>query len=116
MERIRGLAGIGVLILISWLLSSDRRRFPFKAVIGALILEWVLAIIVLRTDAGRAFFEWLGALVTVVLKGADEGAKFVFGPLAGNDPHVTWSAVAGIKIMTTIIAVASLSALGYHYG
>jgi len=75
-----------------------------------------LALIVLRTDTGRAFFEWLGSLVTVLLHGADEGAKFVFGPLAGSDPHVTWSAVAGIKIMTTIIAVATLTALAYHYG
>jgi CNT family concentrative nucleoside transporter len=52
----------------------------------------------------------------IVLKGADAGAKFVFGPLAGDDPAVSWKAVAGIKIMSTIIAVATLSSIGYHYG
>jgi concentrative nucleoside transporter, CNT family len=116
MERARGFLGIAVLIFIAWLLSSDRRRFPVKTVIGGLVLQWALALIVLKTYAGRAFFEWLGGLVTVILQGADQGAAFVFGPLAGGDPRVTWSAVAGIKIMTTIIVVAALSALGYHYG
>jgi CNT family concentrative nucleoside transporter len=40
----------------------------------------------------------------------------VFGPLAGDHPAVAWTAVAGIKIMTTIIIVATISAIGYHYG
>lgn len=112
----RGLLGIGLMILISWALSSDRKRFPVKTVIGGLLLQWVLALLVLKTNAGRAFFESFGEVVTVLLRGADAGAKFVFGPLAGDDPRVTWSAVAGIKIMTTIVAVAAISALGYHYG
>src|SRR5262245_8558459 len=116
MGHYRGLAGIAAMIFFSWLLSMNRRRFPLKTVIGGLLLQWVLALIVLRTYYGRAFFEWIGSLVTVLLRGADEGAKFVFGPLAGSDLHVTWSAVAGIKIMTTIIAVATLTALAYHYG
>ncbi len=116
MSNARGLLGIALMILIAWALSSDRRRFPVKTVIGGLILQWVLAIIVLKTNTGRAFFEGMGEVVTVLLRGADAGAKFVFGPLAGGDPRVTWSAVAGIKIMTTIVAVAALSALGYHYG
>lgn len=112
----RGLFGIVVLLGIAWLLSSDRRRFPWKLVIGGLVLQWVLAWIVLRTDAGRAFFDGVGRLVTTVLYGADQGAQFVFGPLAGDHADVTWTAIVGIKIMTTIIIVATISAIGYHYG
>ena len=116
MYHARGFLGIALMILISWVVSSDRRRFPLKTVVGGLVLQFALALLVLKTPWGQAFFEWVGSLVTVLLRGADAGAKFVFGPLAGDDPHVTWSAVAGIKIMTTIIAVAALTSLGYHYG
>lgn len=116
MPLVRGLLGIGVLLTLAWLLSSNRRRFPWKIVIGGLVLQWVLAWIVLRTETGQAFFDGVGRVVTTILYGADEGAKFVFGPLAGDHPAVAWKAVAGIKIMTTIIIVATLSAVGYHYG
>jgi CNT family concentrative nucleoside transporter len=112
----RGLLGIGVLVAVAWLLSSDRRRFPWKIVVVGLALQWVLALLVLRTGVGQALFDGIGRVVTTVLYGADQGAKFVFGPLAGDHPAVAWSAIVGIKIMTTIIIVATISAIGYHYG
>ena len=34
----RGLLGIVALLFFAWLLSSDRRRFPWKIVIGGLLL------------------------------------------------------------------------------
>jgi len=112
----RGLLGIGALLFFAWLLSSDRRRFPWKIVIGGLLLQWALALLVLQTNAGRAVFDGIARIVTTVLYGADEASKFVFGPLAGDDPAVGWTAIAGIKIMTTIIIVATISSVGYHYG
>ncbi|HUN81073.1 MAG TPA: nucleoside transporter C-terminal domain-containing protein, partial [Phycisphaerae bacterium] len=115
MTHFRGLLGVGAMMALAWLLSSDRRRFPLKTVVGGLVLQVAMGALVLKTETGRAFFDWLGEIVVVVLKGADAGAKFVFGPLAGDDPAVQWKAVAGIKIMSTIIAVATLSSIGYHY-
>ena len=112
----RGLLGILTLVGLAWLLSSDRRRFPWKIVIAGLALQWAVALVVLRTDAGEAVFDAIARLVTTVLHGADAGAAFVFGPLAGNDPAVGWSAIVGIKITTTIIIVAAISSIGYHYG
>ena len=116
MPLARGLLGIVVLLGLAWLLSSNRRRFPWKLVVGGLVLQWVLAWIVLRTETGQMIFDGIGRVVTTILYGADEGAQFVFGPLAGSHPQVAWPAIIGIKIMTTIIIVATLSAVGYHYG
>ena len=116
MPLARGLFGIAVLVGLAWLMSSNKRRFPVKIVVGGLTLQWALAWVVLRTHAGRVFFDGIGRIVTTVLYGADEAAGFVFGPLAGSHPQVAWPAIAGIKIMTTIIIMASLSAIGYHYG
>ena len=116
MSPARGLLGIVVLVGIAWLLSLDRRRFPWKLVGVGLALQWALAWVVLRTETGKALFDVIGLVVTTILLGADEGADFVFGPLAGSHPDVAWPAIVGIKIMTTIIVVAMLSAIGYHYG
>ncbi|OWY70657.1 hypothetical protein B7486_13690 [cyanobacterium TDX16] len=116
MNVARGLFGIVVLVFIAWLLSSNRRRFPVKTVAAGMALQWLLALLVLKTEPGRAFFDAIAHVVTAVLAGADAGADFVFGPLTGNHPSVAWKAIAGIKIMTTIIIVATISSIGYHYG
>ena len=112
----RALLGITALIFIAWLLSTDRRRFPVRIVVGGLVLQWILALAVLKTETGRAIFDGIGVIVQAILHGADASAEFVFGPLAGSNPDVAWPAIVGIKIMTTIITVATLSAVGYHYG
>ena len=111
MAMARGLLGIVVLVGLAWLLSYDRRRFPWKIVVGGLALQWAMALLVLRTEPGRVFFDGIGRVVTTILYGADQGASFVFGPLAANDP-----VIVGIKIMATIILVATISSVGYHYG
>jgi CNT family concentrative nucleoside transporter len=116
MPLLRGLFGIVVLVCIAWLLSTNRRRFPWRIVLSGLALQWLLALAVLRTATGEAIFDAVGRFVTIILRAADEGAAFVFGELAGGNPTVPWQAIAGIKIMTTIIIVASISAVGYHYG
>src|SRR5215468_5720382 len=106
----RGSLGIVVLMFVAWLLSSHRRRFPFKVVIGGLILQFGLALLVLKTEGGRAVFDAIGWLVNLILIAADDGAAFVFGPLAATTP-----VVAGIKIMATIVVCSMLSTIGYHY-
>ncbi len=116
MHLLRGLLGIAALIAFAWLLSSDRRRFPWRVVLTGLALQWILALAVLKTEVGRSIFDVIGSGVTVVLNGADQGARFVFGELAGDHDSVAWKAIVGIKIMSTIIVVASLSAVGYYYG
>ena len=60
MANARGILGILALLLIAWLLSSDRRRIPVKTVVGGMILQWALALLVLKTGPGKAFFEALG--------------------------------------------------------
>ena len=72
MEAARGLLGIAVLVGIAWLMSSNRRRFPWKLVVVGLALQWALAWLVLGTETGRAIFDTIGRVVTVVLRGADE--------------------------------------------
>jgi len=112
----RGTLGIVGLLLLAWLLSLDRRRFPWKIVIAGLGLQWTLALIVLRTDGGRFVFDGIARIVTTVLYGAQAGAGFLFEPFDGTHHSVPWFANVGITIMTTIILVATISAIGYHFG
>ena len=115
------LAGIIAFIALGWALSSDRRRFPWRVVVWGLGLQFLIALIILRTTPGRMVFDGFQTAVTRFIAFANEGTRFVFGPLAeaqalerafgaGN------SLVLVITITGTIILVSSVSSLLYHYG
>lgn len=115
MVYLRGILGIVALIILAWLLSADRRRFPWKIVIAGIALQWALALAILRTDVGGRAFNLLALLVTTILGGAARGAAFLCRPFAaGSEPP--WWANVGMTILSTIIVVSTLSAAGYHYG
>ena len=63
MERLICVLGLVVFICIAWLISSDRRRFPIRIVIGGLALQILLAFLVLGTSWGQRFFQYIDSLV-----------------------------------------------------
>ena len=109
MERLIGLLGIVVMIGLVWALSSHRRRFPTRVVVGGLVLQFVFAFLVLKTGPGHAMFEHLGELFTQLLGFVDAGSEFVFGPNFRDFFFV-------FKVLPTIIFFSSLTALLYHFG
>lgn len=115
MNTLRPVLGLFAMILLAWALGRDRKRFPFKAVGGGLVLQFALAWIVLRTDGGAAAFDAVGQLVTIVLAAVNQGARFVFGNLVDTNPK-SWGFIFAIQALPTIIVFSSLSAIGYHLG
>jgi CNT family concentrative nucleoside transporter len=111
----RGLLGIVVLLAVAWLLSSNRRRFPLRTIIGGLAIQGLLALVVLHTNIGQAIFNGIGRGVTVLLDCTDAGTRFVLGNLVDVRPDA-WGVVFAAKALPAIIVFASLSALGYHLG
>ncbi len=109
MERLIGLLGVGVMIGLVWVLSSHRRRFPTRVVVGGLILQFVFAFLVLKTGPGQAVFEHLGHVFTLLLGFVDAGSEFVFGPNFRDFFFV-------FKVLPTIIFFSSLTMLLYHFG
>jgi CNT family concentrative nucleoside transporter len=113
--------GLIAFIGLAWALSEDRRRFPWRTVLAGLALQFVFALLILRTESGVAFFQGLDGAFKSLLGFANEGVSMVFGPLANRDLLVEkWGpANAFIFVVTvtgTIVLVSALSSLLYHYG
>lgn len=109
------------MVAFAWLLSENKRLFPWRTVIWGIVLQFAIAIFVLKTDAGLTFFNGCQRLVDRFIAFADEGNRLVFGPLAKPDvlekafgPENTFLLV--ITVTGTIIVIASASTLLYHYG
>lgn len=71
--------GLVAMLLIAWLLSNNRRRIPWRTVITGTLLQFVFALLILKTSGGQAFFGKASDLVTAFLDFSDAGARFVFG-------------------------------------
>jgi len=119
--KLVSLLGMVAMISLAWACSLNRKRFPWRTVWTGLALQFVFAAIILKTKAGAAVFDLANRGVTRLLGFADEGARFVFGPLADSALlKEKWGAehtfIFAITVTATIILVSALSSLLYHYG
>jgi len=119
--KLMSLLGWAAMIAVAWAISSNRRRFPWRTVLWGIGLQFLLALLILKTPGGAALFEFAGKVVQKLIQFSTEGTKFVFGPLADEDllgkafgpDH---KLVFAILVSGTVIIVSALSALFYHWG
>jgi len=112
--------GLVVLVGVAWLVSTDRKRFPWRTVAWGLGLQFIFAVLILKTDPGRKTFQWANDAVTRLIGFANEGLKMVFGPLADGQalkgPFGENAFIFAVTVTGTIILVAAISSLLYHWG
>jgi CNT family concentrative nucleoside transporter len=119
--KLISLLGWFTMIAVAWVISYNRKLFPWRTVIWGVGLQFTLAMLILKTPWGGALFDFAGKVIQKLIQFSNEGCKFVFGPLAdenllsekfgpGN------SVIFAILVMGTIIIVASISSLLYHWG
>jgi len=109
MERLISFLGLFSMLAIAWALSSNRRAIRWRPVIVGSLLQIVFALIILRTEIGRATFDVLGAGINRFLDFTDAGAAFVFGERF-KDFYFAF------KVLPTIIFFSSFIAILYYLG
>ena len=112
---LRGLLGMFVLVLISCLLSANRKAINWRTVIFGLGAQIILAIGVLKVSFIQSFFEWVGSLFIAVLDFTLEGTKFLFASFSTGEieaPLVTFA----ISILPTVIFFSALTSVLFYLG
>jgi len=97
------------MVLLAWLMSSHRRRFPWRVVIGGMGLQITLAWAILGSPERRAVFQRIGDVFTHLLSFVDSGCEFVFGE---NYTDFYFA----FRVLPTIIFFSSLMGVLYHIG
>jgi concentrative nucleoside transporter, CNT family len=115
------LLGLAAMVVVAWIISEKRRLFPWRTVSWGIGLQFIFALLILKTRAGHEVFDLTGRAVQKLIQFSNEGCKFVFGPLA-DSAQLTKNFGPGnglifaVLVTGTIIIVASLSSLFYHWG
>src|SRR3984893_5482668 len=113
MGRFTGILGLLTMLGFAYIFSTNRRAIRLKTVAWGLGLQFVFAICVLRSDAGRIVFQKAGDVVTKLLSYAYAGSHFVFGDLAKPGSQLGYFAFG---VLPTVIFIAAFFAVLYHFG
>jgi CNT family concentrative nucleoside transporter len=112
---LRGLLGMFVLILISYILSANRKAINWRTVGFGLGAQLILAVGVLKVSFVQSFFEWVGSLFIAVLDFTMEGTKFLFAAFSTGEieaPLITFA----ISILPTVIFFSALTSVLFYLG
>jgi len=107
-----GFAGIALILLIAWALSSNRRAIRPRVVVAAFALQAGIAFLVLYTPWGRAGIGGMARGVSNLLGYATKGTEFLFGPTATNPLANTFA----LGALPVIIFFAALVSILYYLG
>tara|TARA_B100000676_G_scaffold310218_1_gene376067 strand:- start:4760 stop:6061 length:1302 start_codon:yes stop_codon:yes gene_type:complete len=106
---LRLISGIGIfaILLIAWALGQNRRTLNNRVILGGLGLQFLLALLVMRTKEGNAVFTVVGKMFSGMLDFVNEGSVVVFG-----DSYSEF--YFAFKVLPTIIFFSSLMAILYY--
>jgi len=114
MHRFVGVLGMLTMMTLAWLFSTDRKAIRGKTVAWGLALQIAFAFIVMRWEYGRLIFQKAGAGVNWLLDFAFYGSSFVFGDLGKRGSPQGF--IFAFQVLPTIIFIAAVFALLYHWG
>jgi len=110
--QLMSIAGIAVILLIAFGLSTARRRIRLRVVGAAFALQALLALLIVRTPWGRATIQAMANGVSNLLSYATTGTEFLFGATSDNPLAGTFA----LGALPVIIFFAALVSILYHVG
>ncbi|MFA6004504.1 MAG: nucleoside transporter C-terminal domain-containing protein [Elusimicrobiota bacterium] len=115
--QLLSLAGTFVITGIAWLFCKHRKQVNWRTVAWGLGLQFIFALLILKTGPGRWGFDHINLIVTGLLDFQTEGGKFVFGSLAippGQPGSLGF--FFAFQVLTTIVFLSTLMSVLYYLG
>ncbi|MCU1271603.1 MAG: nucleoside:Na+ symporter, concentrative nucleoside transporter family [Acidobacteriaceae bacterium] len=114
MGRFTGLLGLLTMLALAFAFSTNRRAIRIKTVAWGLGLQFVLAVFVLRVQAGEWLFAKAGYGAKHLLDFSYYGSSFIFGELGKQNSSL--GLIFAFQVLPTIIFIAAFFAVLYHLG
>ena len=108
MQHLMSLAGIVLILLIAFLLSSDRKAIRPRVVGAAFALQAGFAALVLYVPQGNLVLQTISDGVSALLGYAHAGTEFIFGPLAKPEIGGNSFAIAALPVIIFFAALISV--------
>ena len=111
--------GLAVLLLIAWL-AGERRRVPWRIVVGGVVLQLALVVLLLEAPPLQAFFLALNDALGALERATRAGTSLVFGYVGGAqlpfDPKPgTSTFILAFRALPLVLVMSALSALLFYW-
>ncbi len=123
LAQLQGLIGIALVVAVAWALSANRATpFPWRFAAGALALQLVLALLIVKVPAVWAVMGVANDAVAAIERATLKGSAYMFGYTGGGPiPFVLKEGEAppliiAFQILPLIIVFSALTALLWHWG
>ncbi|WP_312162401.1 nucleoside transporter C-terminal domain-containing protein [Phenylobacterium sp.] len=120
-ENAQSLAGLGFVIAVCWVLSENKKVFPWRLALGSIAVQIGLILLLFGLPGAQAVIETINRGVDGLAAATATGTQFVFGYMGGGDQpyQVTNSGalfVFAFQVLPLILVISALSALLWHWG
>lgn len=120
LENLQSLTGIALVLALCWLLSEDRKQFPWRLAIGAIAVQAALVLLLFAVPGARGVLTAITGAVDGLVAATSQGTRFVFGYMGGGDqPYAVTNPnalfVFAFQVLPLILVISALSALLWHW-
>jgi CNT family concentrative nucleoside transporter len=116
----QALLGVLLILGLCWAMSEDRKRFPWRLAIGAILLQAVLVLLLFGIPQSQVLLDGMSGGVNGLAAATRKGTQFVFGYLGGGpQPYALADKnalfVFAFEVLPLILVISALSALLWHW-
>ncbi len=122
LSRFSGIVGIVIILGLCYLMSNNKKRINYKTVGVGLLMQFLLAVFVLKIPLGRLIIDFLAGCIRKILTFSNVGADFVFGFLSSSPEKLDSlffpgaSFLFSVKLIATIIFILAIVNILYYFG
>jgi len=118
--NLQGIVGIIFLTGLAWLISENRRAVRYQIIFTGLVLQFALAVILLKIPLFGDFFTLLNRGVVALERATTAGTTFAFGYLGGGtlpfaETYPGSTFIFAFKAMPILLVVSALSSLLFYW-
>lgn len=111
---LRGVLGMVILLILSFLFSANRKKIDWKTVGLGLSFQLLIAIGVLKISFIQKIFEGIGKIFVSILDFTRAGSEFLFSGLVSNTN--SFGFIFAFQVLPTIIFFSALTSLLFYLG
>ena len=117
---IQAVLGIAALVALAWAVSENRRGFPWRTAAAGLLLQFALALLLIKLPGSQIVFRWIGNAVDALMRSTEAGTSLVFGYLGGaplpfQETYPGAAFIFAFRVLPLVVFISALSAVLYHF-
>ncbi len=122
LSRLSGIVGIVIILGLCYIMSNNRKKINLKTIGVGLLMQFLLAVFVLKVPLGKVIIEFMAGCIRKILTFSNTGADFVFGFLSSSAEKLDLLFFDGagflfsVKLIATIIFILALVNILYYFG